>query len=154
MLNDTTYFFEGPANVDRLRQVVSRWEDTPYRHFCQVRGLGCDCVHFLKAVMVEMGLCSDFQIPWYERDWPLHRHDGLVRSMIEKHINAKEIPVGAALMAGDILLYRWGRDASHAGIYLDESAWMSTRRHGVEAVDPGLSNWTRRHQTTFRAVCP
>lgn len=153
IMNDKqSYYFEDPEETARLMMIIEGWAGTPYRHYCGVKGLGCDCVHFIKAVEVEMGLCADFKIPFYERGWPLHRHEGLVRSMIEKHLDVVEIPKGADLMAGDILLYRWGKDASHAGICLAGSVWMSTRRHGVENVDPTQSNWTKRHQITLRVV--
>jgi cell wall-associated NlpC family hydrolase len=125
--------------LDQLREEVTSWLGTPYRHWCGVKGMGCDCIHFVARVVEASGL-GPFNIPWYPKDWHLHRSEELLREGILSQVTAESVQE-ADIQNGDITLYRFGRTMSHAAIYLDGHVYGAITNTRVERLhwdDPVL----------------
>lgn len=87
------------------------WIGTPYMHQAKVKGVGVDCGQILIDVFCGLGLVPPFDPGDYTRDWFNHRDE-------EKYLgfvfdNSVEV---AAPEPGDIMLFKFGRTYSHAGI--------------------------------------
>lgn len=90
------------------------WLGTPWVHAARVKGSGVDCGQFLAAVFERAGVVSHVATPEYPQDWALFRSRELFREMVEFY--AKRRPDGEAPRPGDVVLFRFGRCLSHAGI--------------------------------------
>lgn len=89
------------------------WVGTPYHHYAGVKGVGTDCAFIMIKVFAHCGLIKDFIPPLYPIDWANHKTEemylGFVRDYAVEVTEPKE---------GDIVLYKFGRCISHAGIYI------------------------------------
>ncbi len=130
-----TPVFESTDMQDKLRRTLTSWLGTPYRHRAGVKGMGCDCIHFVARVMEELGLLTwrDDIMPDYPRDWHIHNTRELLSESIEKEFTVKQQPPGC-FANGDILLFHFGKAASHAGIFCDDTIWQAMDRIGVIAM--------------------
>lgn len=126
------YYFSDPERVQILKRVLDSWVGTPYRHWCGVKGEGCDCVHFVARVMEEIGYVKKgaLKIPWYDRDWHLHHCEELLFAGVKKYLVLQEVPV-KNLLDGDLLLFRFGRAMAHSAFYLDGHIYHAVNRIGV-----------------------
>lgn len=87
------------------------WIGTPYHNGADIKGVGCDCAMILVRVFCDLGLVTPFDPRPYSSDWHLHRSDEVyLRLLLER---AHEV---AAPLPGDVVLFRYGRCFSHAGI--------------------------------------
>lgn len=134
-----TPFFNTPLEIDQLREEVESWVGTPYRHWCGVKGSGCDCIHLVARVMEASG-AAPYKIPWYPKDWHLHRSEELLEQGIVSQ-NKTVLVDEADIRDGDIVLYRFGRTNSHAAIFVDGhvyGALTGTRVERLHWDDPVL----------------
>lgn len=104
------------AQRERVVEVAKTWLRTPYHHMGRVKGVGVDCLTLLAETYEEASLIDHVDLPFYPKDWHLHRDaerymDGLLKY-------AKEIPGDP--QPGDIVLFRYGRCFSHGAIVV---AW-------------------------------
>lgn len=135
------YLFDSKESIARLREELESWENTPFRHLCGVKGMGCDCIHFVVRIIETFGL-GPFKVPEYPKDWHLHRSEELLKRGLTSQVPHIEInPFDPK--DGDILLFKFGRVCSHAGIFCDENVWqsLSINRSGVKKMsfnDPYL----------------
>jgi cell wall-associated NlpC family hydrolase len=128
----TQPFFDSPVEIDQLREEVASWVGTPYRHWCGVKGLGCDCIHFVARVFESQG-GGPYKIPWYPKDWHLHLGRELLMEGILANSKAVEVPI-SEVKNGDIVLYRFGRASSHSAIYLDNHVYSAITRARLEGI--------------------
>jgi cell wall-associated NlpC family hydrolase len=144
---------ESPEMQDRLRAVLASWLGTPYRHRAGVKGLGVDCIHFVARVMEELGLLTwrEDIMPDYPRDWHLHHTRELLSESIEREFTVRQQPPGC-FKNGDILLFHFGKAASHAGIFCDETIWQSLDRIGVIAMTAQDRMMMRRLRYVYRVM--
>ena len=134
------YYFENNNNLNKLRIALIEWIGTPYRHWCGVKGLGTDCIHFVVRIMEEIGAIPKIKIPEYPRDWHLHRSEELLLSGIKTMLNVDEIDITNSddfgsktiICDGDIILFQYGRTASHSAIYFDGSIYEALTNRKVE----------------------
>lgn len=91
------------------------WLGTPWHHRARVKGAGVDCIQFLAAVFHACGLCPAIDTGDYPRDWMLHRDEERLLEGLCRY--AREIDAPGL---GDIVVYRFGRCYSHAGIVAGE----------------------------------
>ena len=103
------------ANVVRIAQT---YLGTPYHHMGRIKGAGVDCLTLLAQVYEEAGLVGKIDIPYYPKEWHLHKEsehylEGLMKYTAELSPTDNPQP-------GDIVLYRFGRCYSHGAIVI---AW-------------------------------
>ena len=91
------------------------WLRTPYHHYAGVKGKGTDCAFILIKVYAAVGMIEEFTPPVYPLDWALHRGEEMYLGFVEKYAHRVETP-----RAGDVVLYKFGRCVSHAGIIIDD----------------------------------
>lgn len=92
--------------------IARTWLGTPYHHHARVKGVGVDCLMLLCEVFEAAGMTPHIDPGAYPSDWMLHREEELYLAGLEKYCTI----VAGEPLPGDIVLYRFGRTASHAGI--------------------------------------
>lgn len=125
------YTFDKPELCIKLREVLKEWEGTPFRHRTCVKGLGCDCIHFVGGVLHEVGVFNfkpKQMLPEYAPDWHMHNTRDLLYEGVLKNLNVERV---TSPQTGDILLYFFGQAASHAGLYIDGYVYGAVNGTGV-----------------------
>jgi cell wall-associated NlpC family hydrolase len=97
-----------------VKEAIS-WIGTPYQHEARVKGAGVDCGMFLLEVFERCGLMEHIDIPHYPPDWHLHRGEQKYLGWVKKYCHK----VDRKPLAGDLILYQWGRCISHGSIVID-----------------------------------
>lgn len=116
------------TDAERLAVVAESksWMGTPYHHMAMVKGVGVDCLMLLIGVYRAIGKMQDVDPRPYPVDWHLHRNDERYLAGLASH--CKQV---AAPGLGDVVMFRYGRTASHAGIYIGDDriihAWQNQR---------------------------
>lgn len=125
-------YFDNVEHQNKLRVILKEWEGTPFRHHCGVKGLGCDCIHFVGRVIEELGLIhiNDRTIDNYPPDWHLHNTRERLSEAIESKLNVDKISL-AELKNGDIVLFHYGKAASHAALFMDGYLYQALIHVGV-----------------------
>lgn len=127
-----TYYFDNPENVKRLKETLEGWIGTPFRHRACVKGLGCDCIHFVAGVFDEIGVFK-FAIngvPEYPPDWHLHNTREMLLEGIKSRVPVEQVSLDNP-KDGDIMLGHYGQAASHASVYLGGYLYHSLNQIGV-----------------------
>lgn len=114
------------AIIDEART----WLGTKWIHNQALKGGGADCSQFVIAVFKNVGLLpKTYKSIKYNRDWALHNSESKLLIEVKKYckqVNIKD------LQAGDILLYKSGKCASHIAIYLGNDKLIHSKiRAGV-----------------------
>ena len=125
-------FFETEAKQQELKKILDSWIGTPFRHHCGVKGLGCDCIHFVACVFDEMKIIKMTKklIPDYPKDWHIHNTRELLLEGIKKFLKTEDVEF-KNLKNGDIILSHYGKASSHIGIYLDGYVYQALEKIGV-----------------------
>lgn len=92
------------------------WESTAFHDMAGVKGVGTDCAHHLIGVAVNVGAIEPYE-PHYAPQFFQHRDEPLFLQELEAH-GARRIEAADAL-AGDVLMYSYGRQPAHCGIIVD-----------------------------------
>jgi len=90
------------------------WLGTPYHHQARVRGVGVDCAMLLCEVFEACGMIPHVDPRPYPPDWHLHRSEEKYLGWIKQYADQVDAP-----LPGDVVLYKFGRTVSHAGIVID-----------------------------------
>jgi NlpC/P60 family putative phage cell wall peptidase len=88
------------------------WKGTPWHHRARIKGAGVDCIQFLIGVYHACGLCPAIDTGYYPPDWMRHRDEERLLNGVRQYADEIEAPG-----LGDIVVYRFGRCFSHAGIF-------------------------------------
>jgi NlpC/P60 family putative phage cell wall peptidase len=99
------------------------WLGTPFHHAARIKNAGVDCAQLLLGVFVAVGLIAEPVIDVYPPDWFLHQDRDRLREIVSAHCVERLAP--AAAVVGDILLFRYGRSASHSAIVVNDGAHMT-----------------------------
>ena len=147
------YYYEDVKNQDRLLKIMEEWLGTKYRHHASVKGGGCDCVGFPVGVLTEMGLLNITKrdIPDYAPDYHMHTTRSMLVESIITHLKAEEITDGS-FMNGDILCFKFGKAAAHAGFWFNDYLYESADGMGVIKTHFPNSQWREKLQHTFRIL--
>ena len=139
------YYFENLEKQKQLKKILDEWIGTPFRHHCGVKGLGCDCIHFVGRVLEEVGLLSWRKdlITDYPRDWHLHNTRELLKEGIERELDVEEVSLDS-LMNGDIILSYYGKASSHSALYFDDHVYQAMDGIGVVKIHFS-DRYFRRH---------
>lgn len=92
------------------------WLRTPYHHQGSVKGAGVDCGMFLIEVFHACGHIPHIDPRPYPHDWHLHQAEEQYLGWVRQH--AKPV-TNREPMAGDIILYKFGKCISHGAIVVD-----------------------------------
>lgn len=140
-------------NIQQLQQICEEWLGTPWRHQVAVKQLGCDCIHFVGGVMEEMELVkfSKVKVPNYPPDWHLHNTREMLLEGLKREFNAVEIPLDK-LEDGDIILFHYGKAASHAAIYINGFLYHCIRPGGVAKCSWQDKQWRSRARFALRIM--
>lgn len=121
------------------------WVGTPYAHIQCLKGPGggVDCAYLLLGVALAVGcLAPTFPRPVYSPAWHLHQRQERYREALE---GAGFRPSAwAARAPGDVVLFRFGLAASHAGILLPEDTLIHARVGQRVLLQPIPSPWRAR----------
>ena len=93
---------------------AKKWLGTPYHHQGRILGVGVDCATLLCEVYHAAGLIPYIDPTPYPPDWHLHRGEERYLDWVTQYADQIETP-----QAGDVVLYRFGRCVSHAGIVVE-----------------------------------
>lgn len=130
-------YFDDKERQAKLLIHLDEWLDTPFRHKCGVKGLGCDCIHFVIRILEEFELVdlNRIKIPDYPKDWHEHNTQELLKEAIEKYLNVELVDLNGMLLNGDIILSHFGKASSHAGIYYNGYVYQSINKVGVKRIN-------------------
>lgn len=158
-------YFADPTHAAALAVHAAGWERTPFRARSAVPGPrgGVDCVRLAEALLRGAGAVPAV-------DWPDYRIDSgshLERSPLLEFLRGRAGPSSAALakvlrpvrpdralLAGDVLVLRYGRVPYHLGVALGgpdgHFVHVVTGRE-VEIADRRDATFARRLQAVFRS---
>ena len=88
------------------------WVGTPYGDNQRVKGAGVDCGYLLLAVYAAVGAVPDFRPDYYAPQHHLHSSDEVYLRYVLDRATESPGPPGP----GDVVMFRFGRVFSHAGI--------------------------------------
>ena len=136
-----------------LKNVLDDWMETPFRHHCGVKGLGCDCIHFVAKVFEEVGFLTWHKnmIPDYPKDWHIHNTRELLAESILQTDNIKEINL-FELENGDIVLSHYGKASSHVGILFDGYVYQALNKIGVCKINFADKSFKKRMKFAYRLL--
>lgn len=99
-----------------------QWQGTRFHHNQSCKGHGCDCIGLIIGVFRELGgFDPSYRPPAYSQQWHAHKNEEvLVQTALSVGFREKS---GDAL-PGDMLVFKFGRVASHAGIYLGNDEFI------------------------------
>jgi cell wall-associated NlpC family hydrolase len=147
------YLFKSEEKQAELKAALDAWIGTPFRHQTGVKGFGCDCAYFVAKVIEEMGalVWRKNLMPDYPRDWHIHNTRELLKETIEKEFKCMAISL-SGFLNGDIILFHYGRAASHVGIFFDGYIYRSTEGIGVHRVTAEEKSLKKRMRFAYRLV--
>jgi len=93
------------------------WLSTPWKHQADIKGVGVDCAMLPLAVAKKLGhVPGDYDPRPYPLNWFVHHEDELLIHQVERYAHRIE---REKLEPADLILYRFGKCASHAAIVID-----------------------------------
>lgn len=103
-------------SADLLIGEARTWLGTPYHHQGSAKGIGADCVGFLKGVALEVGLLTPELAAELPTDYSRQPSGGQLRRLMGGLL----VPVPFECRApGDIVLIRFALDPQHLGMLTD-----------------------------------
>lgn len=107
------------------QQIVTealRWIGTPFQHNQSCLGKGCDCIGLVIGVFKNLGcLPSDYFPAPYSQQWHAHKNEEL---LLHRSAEMGFIPKDGQPAGADLLVFKFGRVCSHAGIYLGDGSFV------------------------------
>lgn len=137
------WFFEDEKNLENLRRELESWLGTPFRHRTAVKGIGCDCLHMVAAVMMAVGAIGKVHIPPYNRGVGYHSYDDALSRGLGQVKQLEQVNKWD-LMDGDIVSYQYGTVPSHVGIYFEGLLYHSVWNGGVTRMSPNEPSMKKR----------
>ena len=146
-------YFEDIKGQKQLEKILNEWIGTPFRHHCGVKGLGCDCIHFVARVFEEVGCLTWHKnmVSDYPKDWHVHNTRELLAEKILENMLAKKIKL-SELKNGDIILSHYGKAASHAGIYFKGYVYQALNKIGVCKINFTDRSFRKRMKFAYRVL--
>ena len=107
---------------ETITEEALQWIGTPFSHHSAIKGKGADCIGFFIGVLKKIGyLDKDYKAEPYPFDWMLHKsEEKLLKGLVKYSSEVKR----ENLLPGDLLLFKFGRAVSHAGIYLKDNLFI------------------------------
>jgi NlpC/P60 family putative phage cell wall peptidase len=108
-------------------QEAIQWLGTPYHHQAKIKGVGVDCALLLCEVYHAAGLIPAIDPRPYPQNWHLHRDTERYLGWVDQYAKPTDIA-----KPGDLIVFKFGRAFSHAGIYVgNDDVIHSLRDAGV-----------------------
>jgi len=107
-----------PAQRAAVVAEAMTWLRTPFHHQARVKGDGVDCVNLLVAAYSGAGLLPSLALGEYARNWHFHQDEPRFLAEVQKYCD--RVPEGETPQPGDIVMFSYGRHASHGAIV---TAW-------------------------------
>ena len=111
-------FVAEAAQRARVLEIAATWLGTPFHDCAKIKGVGTDCGCMIAAIFEEAGLIPVLDIKPYSPQFFLHREEPVMLGMFLDYTRRIDGPV----KTGDIVLYRFGRQFSHAALVIPP-AW-------------------------------
>lgn len=127
---------------------AQEWVGTPYRHQGSRKGVGADCLGFVRGVW-RGAYGSEPEPPRpYSADWAEASGEERLLEAARRHSTEKPVE---AMVAGDLLLFRWRRHlpAKHAGILLHRDRFIHAYEGHAVMVSALVPQWRRRIAAVF-----
>ena len=112
--------------------------------------IGCDCTGLLIGVMQELGYLANYKLRKYSLDWNLH-------SGADEYVCSELARMGNPLVklnvrAGDVVVFKFGRCNSHAGIVINRKIFAHSHIGGGRCSFGMLRNspWFYRWTLSYR----
>lgn len=161
-MKETAPFFRLKERKERFREILEAWIGTPYRHQCAVVGRGADCSLFIGQAVLDMGILTGMDVPYYPRDWHIHGTREVflknlknnLRQNLSDGLSYDELHRSESLEFGDWvgMSIRSSGVINHSAIYLgDEKIIHSVAGHGVKVTEFN-GQWKENHKITFRIL--
>lgn len=99
------------------------WLGTPWHHGGRIKGAGVDCVQFLAGVYHACGLLPEIDTGDYPPDWMFHRDEERLLYGLREYATEIDVP-----QPGDIVVFKFGRCYSHAGIVVEAPTMIHAYR--------------------------
>lgn len=95
------------------------WIGTPYRHQASLRGVGCDCLGFVRGIWRTIYGAEPEVMPGYSSDWAEADGQETLMQAAGRHMQPVAI---TDRQPGDLLLFRWRKNlpAKHVGILMPD----------------------------------
>lgn len=133
---------------ERLCAEALTWEGTPYHDLAAVKGAGADCARFPLAVAQAVGLVpATYKPPVYSPTWHVHQDEELYYRYLED-VGCQEV-AWEARQAGDLLLFRIGRTASHGAILLPDNVIIHAVVERGVVLDLLAGSWLALHDRVY-----
>lgn len=98
----------------KVATAAASWLGTPYHHQARIKGAGVDCALLLCEVYESAGIVPFVDPTPYPQNWHIHRGAERYLGFVTKYATLSH----AAPQLGDVILFKFGRAFSHAGIYV------------------------------------
>jgi len=151
---DMAAYFDNVKRLEVLEEELESWVDTPFRHRTAVKGLGCDCIHFIVGVLKHFDLVQTDKkgfMPEYGSDWNLHKTRELLLDGIKREVKCIEVPIGN-IVDGDLVLFKFGKASAHVAFKLKEHFYHSVTEVGVIKTQFKDRIWNERITHVLRIV--
>ena len=130
----------------QIIDVLNSWKGTKWIHGQSLKGVGTDCIQFVISAAKELEwLPSDYQSIKYNKDWALHNEI----SVLEQEIAKFAIKVSSPFQVGDVLLFIYGKCASHAGFYIGNNMMIHAYQRGG-IVRSSVRHYMNRFHSAWR----
>lgn len=126
------------------------WLRTPWKHAGSIKGVGVDCAMLPLTIAKALGhVAQDYDPRPYPEKWYLHHSEEIFVAQLERY--AHRIPQ-ERLEPADLIMYRMGRAACHAGIVVDDDYIIHAYRpHGAVTLHErrGMAQWVDSFWSLF-----
>jgi len=148
------FYFDNIENQIKLKEILDSWKGTQFKHRCNVKQGGVDCLNFVAKVFEELGIIKWRKdlIPEYLPDWHMHDTREQLLEGLMKELNIIPINLNATPMNGDILTFFIGKAAAHVAIYFDRYLYQAIARYGVTKISANDQKWKNRLTHIFRIM--
>lgn len=134
----TRTFFCLPERINQMVGEAYRWIGTPFCHHACSLGFGVDCIHLVAAIYRTCGIKVNEDWPIYHMDGGSHLSTSMLHDVMQEKVDLKLIPLTEPTLPGDLLTFKTGRVAHHAGLKLLDSKFIQARsRMGVIETELG-----------------
>lgn len=125
---------------------IKSWIGTPWKHGIALKGYGTDCIQFIVVIAKKAEwIPESYKSPVYNQDWALHNSRSLLLDEVMKFASL----VTGKPITGDILIFRYGKCGSHAGICIGEDK-MVHAYITIGVMEDNISRYANRLLSVWR----